>query len=77
MLEYCCSRNLLLGILVFINCCSELITANRLLCMHLLRYCKVFRKSIFTRYISLAAGSACSALPLAAQRLSTAMTTVM
>ena len=40
--------------------CSKLITANRLWCIHLLQYCKVFHKYIFTRYISLATGSACS-----------------
>ena len=43
----------------------------------LLRFCKIFRKCIFLHCISLAADSACGALLLAVQRLSTAMTTVM
>ena len=40
------------------------------------RYCKIFHKCIFlTRSISLAADSACSAFPLAAQRLHAPRTT--
>ena len=54
--------------------CSEFITANRLSCIYLLRFCRI---CVFTRYISFAADSACSALPLAAQRLFTTMATVM
>ena len=58
----------------FLYHCSKLVTTNRLLCMHLLRYCKVFRKCIFTRY-RLAADSAGSAFPPAAQRLPAPMKT--
>ena len=54
--------------------CSELIAANCLSYMHLFDI-SFPRMYFFTRYISLAADSVCSAFPLTAQRLPAPKTT--